>query len=137
VNANGSRGQGYSPGQLTPALESLFKEYGLSDEWKNYRLKGSQTDWIDATGRTTLLGNSVTEAGFVQTSSCITCHVIASFDSSGSYQPTVGFTTGNQSQNGPVNPGNFHTRSKPPYGKLKFLQNDFVWALFKASSVNK
>jgi len=63
----------YPPGELTNELTELFKKFGLGDEWKNYRLEGSQTDWIDATGsRPTLLGNSVLEDGFVNTSSCMT-----------------------------------------------------------------
>lgn len=45
--------------------------------WLNYRLKGSQVDFVSATGQPTMLGNSVTEAGFMDGSSCISCHARA------------------------------------------------------------
>jgi hypothetical protein len=132
VSPNSTPNQGYPPGQPTPQLLELFKKYGLADEWKNYRLKGSQTDWIDPTGRTTLLGNSITEDGFVQTSSCITCHSNASIDANGAVMPSLGFTPDGQSQNGPVNPGNFWAKSTAPYGALNYFQYDFVWGVFRA-----
>jgi hypothetical protein len=45
--------------------------------WRSYRLKGTQTDFVTPSGHPTRLGNSVTEAGFVNTASCITCHARA------------------------------------------------------------
>ncbi|MES0880664.1 hypothetical protein [Roseibium sp. SCP14] len=51
--------------------------------WRSYRLKGTQTDFVSATGRSTLLGNSVTEAGLVNSSSCISCHARAAIDQRG------------------------------------------------------
>ncbi len=136
VNPNSTLGQQYPPGSLTPALLALFKQYNIDPEWQNYRLKGSQIDWINSMGVPTHDGNSVTEAGFVQTSSCITCHSVASFDSTGSAQPTVGFQPPalQQSQLGPVSPGNFYQNATAPYGNLKYLQGDFVWGLIKAQS---
>ena len=69
------------------ALEKLFEEFGYQGEWadqyKNYRLKGSQVDFTDGPGRSLLLGNSVTESGFVPSASCITCHARASVNASG------------------------------------------------------
>ncbi len=137
VSPNGSEDKGYAPGRLTASLVQLFKDQGVADEWKNYRLKGSQVDWTDATGRTTLLGNSITESGFVQTSSCITCHSVASFNAKGVFQNTIGFTPSGQSQNGPVNPSNFWTLGAPPFGKLVYLQYDFVWGVLRAKASTK
>lgn len=51
--------------------------------WRSYRLKGSQTDFVTPRGRPTKLGNSVTEAGFVNSASCITCHSRSSIDQAG------------------------------------------------------
>jgi hypothetical protein len=51
--------------------------------WRSYRLKGSQTEFVTPTGRATRLGNSVTEAGFTNTASCITCHARAAVDAAG------------------------------------------------------
>ena len=45
--------------------------------WQSYRLKGTQTDFSGFTGRPTRLGGSVSEAGFVNSSSCVTCHARA------------------------------------------------------------
>ncbi len=42
VNPNATLNQGYAADSLTPALIKLFKDNGIGDEWKNYRLKGSQ-----------------------------------------------------------------------------------------------
>jgi len=44
---------------------------------RSYRLKGTQTDWVTAEGHPTLMGNSVAEAGFVNSASCISCHARA------------------------------------------------------------
>jgi hypothetical protein len=46
--------------------------------WENYRLRGTQVDFVDATGRPTTLGNTQIEGGFQASSSCITCHARAS-----------------------------------------------------------
>lgn len=120
----------YEAGELTPALLQLFKKYGLSSDWKNYRLKGSQTDWIDATGRTIYLGNSITEDGFVATSSCISCHANASFDSVG--QPANVFLPNGQSPHGPADTKVFWKN-----GKQIRYQGDFVWGLIAASPISQ
>lgn len=123
----------YPGGELTPELLQLFKKFGLGDEWKNYRLKGSQIDWIDATGRPTFVGNSITEDGFVNTSSCITCHSNASFDKNGDPNPSLGFDNNFQdSQYGSVDPRIFWSNGAPI-----LLQTDFVWGIRKAKPSKK
>ncbi|MDW9667809.1 hypothetical protein GOB27_14565 [Sinorhizobium meliloti] len=42
--------------------------------WENYRLRGTQVDFVDAAGRPTTLANTQIEGGFQASSSCITCH---------------------------------------------------------------
>lgn len=120
-------GGSYPPGTLTPALQAKFTAAGLSAEWQNYRLKGSQTMFTDTTGRATLLGNSITEAGFVSSSSCITCHGIASVDNTGRINPTFGFTSSGDSSNGPLLPSMFWNGTT-----LKYMPVDFVWAFANA-----
>jgi len=115
--------------QLSPALLQMLGTIG--PEWVNYRLKGSQIDFTDATGRATLLGNSVTEAGFVQTSSCMTCHAQASVDSTGLFNQTLGFTPGGQSTNGPLQPAWFYNTSSNPW-TVTYFPIDFVWGIFDA-----
>ncbi len=77
----------YSRGEVTEALIKLFKETGYEgdylDAYRNYRLKGAQIDFTTSSGLPTLLGNSITESGFVPTSSCITCHSRAAVDTRG------------------------------------------------------
>jgi hypothetical protein len=123
-------GGAYPPGTLTADLLAMFKAAGLGDEWKNYRLKGAQDLFTDTTGRPTLLGNSVTEEGFVSSSSCITCHGQASVDKDGDFNPSVGFTSTGASTNGPLLPSMFWTSTTPP--KLKYLPIDFIWAVLHA-----
>ena len=139
--------------KLTEELKALFKQGGLTgawgDEWKNYRLKGTMTEFTDSTGIPNLLGNSITEDGFVTTASCMTCHGRAAVNSKGKDSfPVAGFKTtlpleglevqGIQSYNGVPDPNwYFKFTYNPSTGvsaaELLNLQMDFVWAIpFKA-----
>ena len=122
----------YPPGSPTAGWEKL----GLASQWRNYRLKGSMTDFTSPTGKPNLLGNSVTEATFVQTASCMTCHSRATVNVSGisPYPEVAGFTPDSQSYNGTPNPNWYYANLNP--GTSWSLQTDFVWAIpFKAYSV--
>jgi hypothetical protein len=119
-------------------LLKLFKEAGFTKEWTgqwlNYRLKGSQVDFARSTGIPTLLGNSVTEGGFVPTASCITCHGRAAVNSQGQNVFGGGFKPslpgdGPQSYNGYPDPNWFWQFSESTSPTLKNLQVDFVWAI--------
>lgn len=141
-NSNAT-GKVYPAGPLTPELQAMFKAAGLTGpwaaQWMNYRLKGSQVDFTDSAGRPLLLGNSVTEAGFVPTASCMTCHARAAVTVAGakaypifgeqSMLPLVGVTNqGPTTYNGlPDYNWFFHTdgASSSPIT----LQTDFVWAI--------
>ena len=86
----------YSPGVVRSNLLKLFAEFGYEGEYlevyKNYRLKGAQTEFTATAGTPTMLGNSITEQGFMPTSSCITCHSRAGANSLGqSAFPIAGF----------------------------------------------
>ncbi len=60
---------------------------------KSYRLKGTQTRYVNRDGSLTLLGSSINEGGFVNTASCISCHVQASVNARGENGvPGVGAT---------------------------------------------
>jgi hypothetical protein len=137
------QGQPYPPGTPTANLMQMFKDGGFDSDWvaqwQNYRLKGSQVDFTDITGKPVLVGNSITEEGFVQTSSCMTCHVNASVDSSGRANQSIGFTPDGQSRNGPIDPGwfsdlNTWDQAKTNY-KLNYYPMDFIWAIFRAQPV--
>jgi hypothetical protein len=140
-------GEVYPGGAMSPALTRLFEEGGLTgtwgSEWMNYRLKGSQVDFVDPTGVPLLVGNSVTEGGFVQTASCMTCHSRAAVDSTGaSAFPIFGekeplplqpaspqqFQTEFTTYNGSPDPNWFWSFTGKGTKKL-FMQTDFVWAI--------
>jgi len=120
----------------TQQLLDLFKQLGATPqdiaEFTRYRLKGTQLDFVDPTGQTILLGNSVTEDGFVRGSSCITCHSQAGFDGGGNPNPTTGFTSYGQSLRGSPDPmWMWDTSVNPP--QMAYMQADFVWAVFRAN----
>jgi hypothetical protein len=148
--------QKYPAEKQTAALLALFEKNGFTGEWgsqwRNYRLKGSQVDFTDQAGRPLVLGNSVTEAGFVPTASCITCHSRAAVTGQGtsafplfgeqSSLPLVGVAqqgTPNATiltYNGLPDPG-WYFRNLGAFSSqgvlLETLQTDFVWAIpFKA-----
>ena len=124
----------YEAGELTPAARRVLDEADLDPVWRHYRLMGTQVTFTDHTGRPTLLGNAVLEPGFGNTSSCMTCHSMAtlsavatSLDFLKSTQPFEGFV-------GTPDPDWYypaHTRS--PVTPIVY-QTDFMWELTETSS---
>lgn len=53
-------------------------------KWANYRLRGTQVDFINSIGRPVILSNSQIERGFLR-SSCIRCHADATVNKEGRY----------------------------------------------------
>jgi len=91
---------------ISDGLAAIFAAYGIGTAegvnrsgrptaadvaWRSYRLKGSQTGFVTPTGRPVRLGNSVTEAGFVNTASCMSCHARAGATEAGT--PPLGIFT--------------------------------------------
>ncbi|MFK7746932.1 MAG: hypothetical protein AB8B65_00945 [Kordia sp.] len=72
--------KGYNTGETSKALNLLFEENNVPEVFKNYRLKGSQTQYTDNEGQPTILGNSILEANLVSSSSCISCHARATLN---------------------------------------------------------
>ncbi|WP_339142401.1 hypothetical protein [Pseudoalteromonas galatheae] len=78
----------YEAEEMSASLRALLKNTGIAQgqstsehepdpedsAWSHFRLKGSQVNFTDHMGHSTLLGNSITEGGFMQQSSCISCH---------------------------------------------------------------
>jgi hypothetical protein len=118
----------YPACEKTSEVKKIFAGASLAAPWDNYCLKGSQVDFVTTTGVPTLLGNSVTEDGFVSTSSCLTCHSRASATSTGADAQGAGFV-GNASPNGAPSPGWFWNNPGKPNQSLKAFQTDFVWAI--------
>ena len=94
VQPGDSRNARYPACEKTDAVAAMMVKANLAPVFANYCLKGSQNDFVTATGLPTLLGNSVTEFGFVDTSSCISCHARASVNAQGAPAQGFGFVEG-------------------------------------------
>jgi hypothetical protein len=137
VAAHESLGGLYDPCTKSAAVKKLFADSGLSAVWDNYCLKGSQVDFVTATGIPTHLGNSVTEDSFVDTSSCMSCHSRAVVNAAGKMITSGGFVQpplcpGAQqscSPNGSPNPAWFWNNPGQPNQSMLALQTDFIWSI--------
>lgn len=109
----------------TPALQNLMTTAGLSAVWGNYCLKSTEVDYNAADGTPYALGSSVIERitgnGTVAASSCIACHVYASFGSTGATTPAAIAML-------PYNP----TGQPIPAVLNGSIQFDFMWGVLNA-----
>jgi hypothetical protein len=147
-------GQTYDSGTITASLEMLFDAMGIgttpsanpdmpspTDEaWRSYRLKGTQTTFTTSYGVPTLLGNSVTEGGFVNSASCMTCHAQAAVNGDGhpalaniGASRRLNLIGYNQVENGAPDPAWFFLANNTYLA----LQTDFVWGILHAKSLNQ
>ena len=127
-----------------PDCRALPKGLGLdSTKWQHYRLKATQTDWVDSFGEPTRVVNSKIEGGFIQReSSCISCHSLALIGERGPPMPFTIFKSEQTDSDGRV--ANFigvvkSTDRRPRSGvdpNWKFMQLDFVWSLRNARPEN-
>jgi hypothetical protein len=128
--------QGYPPCTKTPALTAMLSAANIEPVYAFYCLKGSQTDFTDNTGLAIRVGNSVTENGFVDQASCITCHGRAAWDSTGKATTTAGFDDQGNAPLGPLQPSWYWSfNAQPPIFQgmpgLKRIATsaDFVWSI--------
>jgi hypothetical protein len=135
VNPNPQPNQAYPDCVKTPALAAMIASANWDPAFANYCLKGSQTDFTDATGLDIRVGNSVTERGFVDQSSCMTCHGRAAWDNTGAATTGAGFDN-NGAPLGPIQPNWFWRFStQPPIfqgmpGLTQIATSaDFVWSI--------
>lgn len=111
----------------SPELKRLFGDAGLPPEWFHYRLAGAQTDFIDSQGVPVRLGNSFIERGTVLSSSCMTCHSRAAFNSSRAFLDTADALS-----SGFIGVPRFGWFLDSNLNTV-FLQSDFVWSLKRAN----
>ncbi|RJE77172.1 hypothetical protein BGP78_09735 [Pseudoalteromonas sp. MSK9-3] len=105
-------------------------------KWKYFRLRGTQTGFVDTRGRPTLLTNSRIEYKFdQQTMSCISCHAAATKGLTGPPMPVLGGPGTVNEQNlfhgytGTLDPAIFEDSN----GELiPYLGLDYVWMLRNA-----
>jgi hypothetical protein len=100
-------------------------------KWENYRLRGTQTEFIDSRGNITLLANSEPEEGFQTTASCITCHARSTIGPVGNDRLDI-FRPDGQSFNGSPDPAWFIIKDANGKQTGRYTQLDFVWALSRA-----
>lgn len=142
----------YTSGPISSELSTILSALGIGlsgqqsaepapvdRAWLSYRLKGSQVNFTNAMGRATRLGNSITEGGFMNTSSCISCHARAAVTATGDEkkQTTVPFgvfaydvlsEVGYQQSNFGIPDKNwYHGSGSRPV--LQALQTDFMWGM--------
>lgn len=134
VAPNAEPDKGYPPCAKTAALSALFATAQWDSAFTHYCLKGSQSDMIDTTGLYTRVGNSITEAGFVDRASCMTCHGRAAFNAQGKATSNAGFNVDGSAPVGPLLPNWFWSAAgNPPVlqpGLEKIAQSaDFVWSV--------
>jgi hypothetical protein len=119
----------YGPCVKSPALKALMKTANLSPVWENYCLKSSQVDYSAPDGTPYVLGNSVVERinanVSVFSSSCIACHVYASFGSNGKTSAPALAMLGNNPTGKPIPAG--------LQGSQKF---DFMWGVLAAPAAS-
>jgi hypothetical protein len=92
----------YPPCTKSAGLEKLFAAASIDPAFKNYCLKGSQTDFTDASGMPVRLGNSITEETFDFQASCMSCHGRAAFGPDGSATTVAGFDNVTGAPLGPI-----------------------------------
>jgi hypothetical protein len=135
VKPNTQVNRGYPACAKTPALTTLIGAAHWDQAYANYCLKASQVDFTDSSGLDIRVGNSVTEDGFVNRSSCMTCHGRAAWDRNGKATSNAGFD-GNLAPLGPINPAWYWSFSASPpifEGMPGLTQTgtsaDFVWSM--------
>ena len=113
VPPNSTANAGYGACPQTGALQKMFASQKMDPAFTNYCLKGTQTDFTDATGLAQRLGNSIIEEGFVGQSSCMTCHARAAFDRFGKPASQAGFDAAGNALVGAVDPAWFWMLPNP------------------------
>ena len=154
-------GQFYDPAEtgevMTAELAAMFREMGIATAetdpdpavisaqdpaWLNYRLKGTQSTFTTAGGVPTGTGATITEGGFVNSASCMTCHSQAATDALGTTQAAgVGATWRpnlmgyNQVVMGTPDPDWFYGNGANTDGTLGITatQVDFIWGVLNAA----
>lgn len=135
--------------QPTDALNALFTQAGtqLAAGFRNYRLTGSQTDFVDKQNNPVALGNSFVEFNaqvLAGQASCITCHANAQLLKTGVVKgtnppspenpnfgpfPAVMTSDPTSSYPGTPNSGNAGTPPTAAQGGGTWVKQDFSWLL--------
>ena len=108
--------------------------------WRNYRLRGTMTRYLDAAGNPQRLGNSQLEAGLQDSASCMTCHAraaLALVDGMPERLPVFDVRRGEdvRARRGFVGVPDaawYQRRATDGNAGTDFMSLDFVWSLAQA-----
>jgi hypothetical protein len=147
-----TNGPGGTPG---PSGSGGIRTETIGSKWENYRLRGTQIEYVRTDGQATILSNPIIESTF-QRSSCITCHSYASVGTAkevpndGTSLPLLTGKAGVKnvgSQSGDIGPPKCQRFFRPgglPTGECPdifdtaaplYLHTDFLWSIpFRAFS---
>ena len=102
-----------------------------------YRLRGTQTGYLDGGNRPVRLGNVVLEAGLGNSASCMTCHARATLSVAGEPSRLPVFAPAppgvRRGYFGTPDPGWFGHADAQGQWQTTFAQLDFVWSLSQAA----
>jgi hypothetical protein len=104
---------------------------------RHYRLRGTQTTYLDADARPVRLGNAVLEAGLGRSASCMTCHARAALSVDGEPTRLPVFAPAppgiRRGYVGMPDPGWFGHADAQGRWQTTFASLDFVWSLSQAA----
>jgi hypothetical protein len=103
----------------------------------HYRLRGTQTTYLDAANQPVRLGNAELEAGLGSSASCMTCHARATLGVNGELSRLPVFAPAPPGVRrgfvGTPDPGWFGHADAQGAWQTTFAQLDFVWSLSQAA----
>lgn len=109
----------------------------LGKVWRHYRLRGTQTTYVDGRNQPLLLGNSELEAGLGNTASCMTCHARATVSVDGEPARLPVFAPAppgvRRGYVGTPDPGWFGHSDTEGRWQTIYAPLDFVWSLSQAA----
>ncbi len=115
--------------------------FGLEGtKWEYFLLRGTQTDYIDENGDPSLLANSNVERGFQLSSSCITCHSLATIGPAvkPGQMSRINFVISEMKEDSVVFGGKGYVGLPDQKlfdlkGGKKMKRGDFVWSLIRSN----
>ena len=125
-------------GPNAPAGKDGIRNETVGTKWQYYRLRGTQTNFVDREGNHLEVSNTLIEPVNFGPSSCMTCHARASVglrdDVNQKVSPPLAVkSVGPAFVSGPPDPTSYINGDK-----LLFIQTDFLWSMpFRAHSENE
>lgn len=117
--------------RVTDEANALWQGFVAGTPWANYRVIGWQTEFVDASGTPTVMANSQIETYFQESSSCLSCHVMANIGPWDQRRLNM-WASGRPGIEGRVGEVNFPAIAAELAPGKTFKQMDHVWSLRQA-----